>query len=161
MWFLVIAARSNRSWDMWMPWSGLNPAHTLWNVRRRSFDDRVCVVSRGHRSERLNELFRREITQLLIGSLKDPRIIGVSVTGVRVTSDVSMATVFVRSTTDLKDAIEGLEHASGFIRRQLGQSLRLRRVPEFRFVADNTLEHANRIEELLRGTKDGGAHGVD
>jgi len=118
-------------------------------------------VSRGHRSERLNELFRREITQLLIGSLKDPRIVGASVTGVRVTNDVSIATVFVRSTTDLKDAIEGLEHASGFIRRQLGQNLRLRRVPEFRFVADDTLEHANRIEELLRGTKDGGVHGVD
>lgn len=118
-------------------------------------------MSRGHRSERLNELFRREITQLLIGSLKDPRIVGASVTGVRVTNDVSIATVFVRSTADLKDAIEGLEHASGFIRRQLGQNLRLRRVPEFRFVADDTLEHANRIEELLRGTKDGGVHGVD
>jgi len=118
-------------------------------------------VSRGHRPERLNELFRREITQLLIGSLKDPRVIGASVTGVRVTNDVSVATVFVRSTTDLKDVIEGLEHASGFIRRQLGQNLRLRKVPELRFVADHTLEHVNRIEELLRETRDRGVRGVD
>ena len=45
--------------------------------------------------------------------------------------------------------VEGLESAEGFLRRQLGRNLRLRRIPEMRFVADYTLEHARKIENLL------------
>ena len=79
-----------------------------------------------HRSERLGELFRREITRLLLGSLKDPRLDGVTVTDVRATQDLSFATVYIRSDEDVSEGIEGLEHAVGFIRRELGRSLRLR-----------------------------------
>ncbi|MCG8469958.1 MAG: 30S ribosome-binding factor RbfA [Gemmatimonadetes bacterium] len=107
-----------------------------------------------HRAERLNELFRRELTTLVLGGLKDPRLTGVSITGVRAAKDLSFATVYVRDDGDVDAAIEGLEHASGFIRRQLGQVLRLRKIPEFRFVADETFEHASRIEELLRQTRE-------
>ena len=49
----------------------------------------------------------------------------------------------------LDEAIEGLESAEGFLRRQLGRTLHLRRIPEMRFVADHTLEHARKIEDLL------------
>ena len=103
-----------------------------------------------HRGERLGELFRRELTRLLLGPLKDPRLDGVTVTDVRATKDLSFATVYVRSDEDVADGIEGLEHAAGFIRRELGRSLRLRKIPEFRFLPDETPEHASRIEELLR-----------
>lgn len=107
-----------------------------------------------HRSERLGELFRRELTRLLLGSLKDPRLDGVTVTEVRATKDLSFATVYIRSDADVEEGIEGLEHAVGFIRRELGRSLRLRKIPEFRFLSDETPEHASRIEQLLRQVRD-------
>lgn len=107
-----------------------------------------------HRSERLGELFRRELTRLLLGSLKDPRLDGVIVTDVRATRDLSFATVYIRSDEDVSEGIEGLEHAAGFIRRELGRSLRLRKIPEFRFLPDETPEHASRIEELLRQARE-------
>lgn len=103
------------------------------------------------RIQRLNELFRRELSRLVRGGLKDPRVSDVVVTGVRTSGDLSWATVYVRSEppTPVEEAIEGLEHASGFIRRELGRTLHLRKVPEFRFEADETLERAERIERLL------------
>jgi len=110
------------------------------------------------RGERLNELFRRELTGLILGGLKDPRLSGVTITGVRATTDLTFATVYVRSDGPIDEAIEGLDHASGFIRRHLGQILSLRRIPEFRFVADETFEHASRIEELLRQARASDRH---
>lgn len=113
------------------------------------------------RIQRLNELFRRELSRLVRGELKDPRVRGVVVTEVRTSGDLSYATVYVRSEppTPVPEAIEGLEHAAGFIRRELGGALHLRKVPEFRFEADETLERAERIEELLREARapEGGA----
>ena len=102
----------------------------------------------------MGELFRREFTRLLMGSLKDPRLDGVTVTDVRATRDLSFATVYVRSDENVEAAIEGLEHAVGFIRREFGRSLRLRKIPEFRFVPDETPEHASRIEALLRQVRE-------
>ncbi len=110
-----------------------------------------------HRTARLNQLFRREIARLLQGELKDPRVRGVIVAAVRTTPDLSYATVYVRSGegTPVEEAVEGMERAGGFIRRELGRSLHLRKVPEFRFEADRTLEQAGRIEELLREAREG------
>lgn len=114
-----------------------------------------------HRGERLGELFRRELTQLLLGPLKDPRLDGVTVTDVRAARDLSFATVFIRSEQSVDEAIDGLDHAAGFIRRELGRSLRLRKIPEFRFVPDETLEHASRIEELLRQAREADSGSLD
>lgn len=118
-------------------------------------------MSGGHRVERLNELFRRELSRLLISGLKDPRLSDVTVTEVRVSGDLSYATAYVRN--DLGDspeaALDGLEHASGFIRRELGRSLHLRKIPEFRFEIDDTVERARRIDELLRQTREEGPEG--
>ena len=111
-------------------------------------------MSHRHRGERLGELFRREFTRLLMGPLKDPRLEGVTVTDVRATRDLSFATVYVRADEDVEAAVEGLEHAAGFIRRELGRSLRLRKIPEFRFLPDETPEHASRIEALLREVRE-------
>lgn len=107
-----------------------------------------------HRQKRLNELFRRELTGLILGGLKDPRLNGVTISEVRAAKDLSFATVYIRAESGVEEAIEGLDHAAGFIRRHLGQTLSLRRIPEFRFVADDTFEHASRIEELLRQAKE-------
>jgi ribosome-binding factor A len=115
-------------------------------------------VPRHHRADRLNETFRRELMHLIQRRLKDPRVQGVTVTEVRASPDLSHATVFLRSETpvEVEDAIEGLESASGYLRRALGQALHIRKVPEFHFIADQTLERAERIEELLRLVREDG-----
>ena len=104
------------------------------------------------RIERLNEQLRREISDILRRDVRDPRIGLPTVTRVEATPDLVLARVFVRITGSDEEralALEGLDGASAFIRREL-RGLRLRRVPELRFETDRTLEHASRIEELLR-----------
>lgn len=76
----------------------------------------------------------------------------VTVTGVEVTSDVSVARVFVRSLgseEDKKGTMEGLHAAASHVRSELGKSLHLRHIPEIRFERDRTLEKAQRIEAIL------------
>ena len=104
------------------------------------------------RIERLNEQLRREISDILRREVRDPRIGVPTVTRVEVTPDLWVARVFVRAggtPADRAEALEGLDGAAAFIRREL-RGLRVRRVPELRFEIDQTLEHASRIEELLR-----------
>jgi ribosome-binding factor A len=110
-------------------------------------------MSQDKRLLRLNEQFKREISQILLRDVGDPRVGNPLVTGVRVTSDLWVAKVFVRLPTDpgeRRDAMEGLEAAAPFVRRRLGQMLKLRRIPEIRFETDDTLDDAMRIEALLR-----------
>lgn len=115
-----------------------------------------------HRIERLNKMFRRELARLLLTGIKDPRVLGVTVSEVRVTKDLSYATVFVRvdGCEDPAGAVSGLERAAGFIRRELGRSVRVRKMPEFRFETDDTLERASRIEELLRQARESDGRGA-
>ncbi len=104
------------------------------------------------RIERVNHLLREELANLMLRSAKDPRLAAVSIMAVATTSDLKFATVYVRAGGDedaLDDALEGLESAEGFLRRELGRRLRMRRSPELSFKADRTLEHARRIESLL------------
>lgn len=101
---------------------------------------------------RVNQLLLEELASLLRKESKDPRVSTVTITGVETTSDLKHADVFVRTlggAVPVDEAIAGLESAEGFLRRQLGRNLHLRRIPELRFVADHTLEHARRIEDLL------------
>lgn len=106
----------------------------------------------GRRVERLNEQFRRELTEILQGQAKDPRVLGVTLTAVRVAPDLSFARVFVAphaAEAENEEALMGLRAALPFLRKELGARLRIRRVPELRFELDLTLAHAQRIEQLL------------
>ena len=108
------------------------------------------------RLARLNEQFRREITDILRRDVRDPRVKDVVITGVAVTSDLWLARVYVRvagGDEERKEAMKGLDAASNFIRRELGSMLHIRRLPELRFLEDETLEKADRIEEILRGIR--------
>lgn len=105
------------------------------------------------RIERLNEQFRREISDILQFGVKDPRIGHVTVTEARVAPDLSFARVYVRPSGDQEErdaAFEGLEAAAPFIRRELSKRLEVRTVPAIRFEADLALDHAMHIEKLLR-----------
>ncbi len=92
---------------------------------------------------------------LLRGQLKDPGVRDAVVHAVKVSGDLRYARVFVRlgrpdpSEARKKALMKGLGRASGFVRRTLGQRLRLRYTPEIEFVWDDTAERAARIEEIL------------
>jgi ribosome-binding factor A len=107
-----------------------------------------------HRHERIGEEIAHEINAMLAGELKDPRLEGYVVASeVRVQPDLKHARVFVavRGTSkEQSDAIKALEHASGFIRRELVERLQLRRLPELHFALDLSQEHVERIEQLLK-----------
>ncbi|HSH45653.1 MAG TPA: 30S ribosome-binding factor RbfA [Longimicrobiales bacterium] len=120
----------------------------------------------GYRIKRVNEQLRREIAEILLGEVQDPRVGPVTVTGASAAPDLTFARVFVRVTGDdaeQKETLQGLRAASAFIRQELGKRLPLRRVPELRFEVDETLERAQRIEELLSEVvpedPEGGAEG--
>ena len=105
------------------------------------------------RSEKVAEAIQQIVSELLIRGLKDPRIGFVTITGVRMTDDLSMARIFfsvVGSEEDKKNTLAGLKSASGFIRKEVGTQLKLRHVPEIHFRFDDSLERANTIERLLR-----------
>ncbi len=105
------------------------------------------------RTERLNEQLKREIATILLAELKDPRIGAPVVTAVETSPDLTLAKVFVSEPAadepQLRETLEGLRAASGFIRGTLGKRLHIRRVPELRFEADRSLEQGMRIERLL------------
>jgi len=107
------------------------------------------------RNARLNEQIRREVSEILRTRVGDPRVGVPTVTGVAVTHDLWLARIFVRpdptqGSADIPGMLEGLGQAAPFIRRELGRTMRVRRVPELRFEPDVTLEKALRIEQLLR-----------
>jgi ribosome-binding factor A len=109
------------------------------------------------RADKVGELIQVEISSLLLRRIKDPRIGMVTLTRVKVTDDLRIARVFysvIGGDQEKKSSREGLESATGFIRRELGRRLRLRYTPELIFTFDDSLEYGNHIEQLLRGLKE-------
>ena len=110
-----------------------------------------------HRHERVGEEIAHEINAMLAGELKDPRLeVSVVASEVRVQPDMKHARVFISvqgSEKERVDAIKALEHAAGFIRRELVKRLQLRRLPELHFTLDLTQEQVERIEQLLKEMK--------
>jgi ribosome-binding factor A len=114
----------------------------------------------GHRVERIAEEIRNEVSLMLAGELKDPRLAGtVIVTEVRLTPDMRTARVFVQladDDTERATTLAGLKAASGYVRHELVERLQMRRAPEVIFVLDESDERGNRIDELLRKAKETG-----
>jgi ribosome-binding factor A len=110
-----------------------------------------------HRHERVGEEIAHEINAMLAGELKDPRLeVSVVASEVRVQPDMKHARVFISvkgTNKEQSGAIKALEHASGYIRRELVERLQLRRVPELHFALDLSQEHVERIERLLKEMK--------
>jgi ribosome-binding factor A len=104
------------------------------------------------RADRVADLIKMEIADLLLKQVRDPRIGSVTITGVRVTDDLRTARVFfVELGKDMCSAEvrTGLGKATGFLRRELGRRMQLRRVPELLFSYDPSFAYGNRIERLL------------
>lgn len=106
-----------------------------------------------HRAERVADLIRRELGELLEREVKDPRVGFVTVTRVEVTRDLRIARVAVTILGEgpqEKESLRGLAAAQGFLRRELAQRLGLRHTPELEFHLDRSLEAEQRMEALLR-----------
>ena len=105
------------------------------------------------RPKRVAELIREEIGALLTKGLKDPRIGFVSILGVRMSSDLRHANVYVSlygSENEQKSSLIGLRNSAGWVRREIGKRLRLRVTPEIRFFPDDTLDRVYHLEDLFR-----------
>jgi ribosome-binding factor A len=108
------------------------------------------------RSDKVGDLIRKEISEILLGELKDPRIGFVTITKVAVSDDLRVARVYysVFGDEDQKEeSYQGLESAKGYIKRELGRRVRLKYMPDIQFLFDDSLEYGEHIEELLRGVQ--------
>jgi ribosome-binding factor A len=104
------------------------------------------------RGDRVGDLLRAELSDLLLRSIHDPRVKLTSVTQVEVSPDLRRAAVKVSvlgDDTQRQEAIEGLRHARGFLRTELAHRLRLRVTPELVFELDRGAEHSQQISDLL------------
>lgn len=104
------------------------------------------------RVQRISDRIREELSEMMIQEVHDPRLTGISITDVTVDRELAYAEVYVSALEGSERASEvlaGLEHASGFLRRELANRIELRIFPRLRFHWDPTPERAQHIEQLL------------
>lgn len=107
------------------------------------------------RATRVAEQLRGDLMEVFLrGRVRDPAVKDVVVTAVRVSPDLQHARVYVRTLQPLKPrkqerVVEGLERAAGFLRREIGKNLSIRRSPELVFYWDDAVDQGVRIERIL------------
>jgi ribosome-binding factor A len=104
------------------------------------------------RQERMADEIRDIVASCFAGGqMQDPRLQQVTITAVKISPDLQIASVYFRTMPgeDIETAKKGLERAAGFFRAKLAQALDVRRVPVLRFFYDESVEHGSRIEDLL------------
>ncbi len=107
----------------------------------------------GSRAERIADQLKDQVTQLLAFEVKDPAIGLLTVTHVKLTSDLGLAHVYytlVGDDTERRRTARALDRATPFVRRRLAEDMNMRRAPEVRFHYDEDLERQERVATLLR-----------
>ena len=111
-------------------------------------------MAQGHRPDRVGDQIRQELSELLSrGAVHDPGIGFITLTRVKVSPDLQQARVYYTTMGDPKarrETEKALLRATPFFRRQVGNRLQLRRVPELEFRFDESVAHQDRIEQILR-----------
>jgi ribosome-binding factor A len=110
----------------------------------------------GNRPDRVGEAIRDELSQLIARDVHDPGIGFITLTRVKVSPDLQVARVYYTTMGDEKaqqETAKALKRAAPFLRRQLGQRIRLRRVPEVDFRYDESIARGDRIEQILQDLK--------
>lgn len=106
-----------------------------------------------HRLERVNQLIRQELSELLLREVKDPRLSGyISVNSVNTTPDLRYAKVMVSCVCEeerRKEILSALARSAGFFRTVMAKHLKMRRVPELSFVWDTSIERGSHLLELI------------
>ncbi len=110
------------------------------------------------RSDRVGDLIRQEVASMIVhGEIKDYRIGLVSITQVMLSPDLKDAKVYfsqMGSDQEKAKSREGLNSASGYVRRALAKRLSLKHIPTVRFFFDDTLDYADHIDRVLKGIKE-------
>jgi ribosome-binding factor A len=104
------------------------------------------------RLQRIADRVRQELAEMLITRVSDPRLMGVSVTDVKVDRELAFADIYVSAVEGVKrseEILDGLDHANGFLRHELAAKIELRVFPRLRFHWDPTPENADHIEKVL------------
>ena len=114
-------------------------------------------MASNNRTRRIAEEIRRIVSTMLINGIKDPRINSlVSVTDVEVTSDLSYAYIYVSILGgDEESTLDGLKSACGYIRREVGKSIKIRHTPEIIFKIDDSLLKGMYMDELIKKVNNG------
>jgi ribosome-binding factor A len=110
----------------------------------------------GKRSDKVADLIQKEISEMLVKTVKDPRIGFVTITRVAVSEDIRSAKVYfsVAGTPEERErSMKGLDSAKGYVRKELGRRIRLRYTPEVIFKFDPSIEYAIHIGEVIRKLK--------
>lgn len=105
------------------------------------------------RSDKVAEAIHEIVSTLLVRGLKDPRIGFVTVTGVKLTDDLHMATIYysvIGSPEEKEATAAGLDRARVFLRREVGHQLRMKYIPDLVFKYDVSLDYGNKIDSLLQ-----------
>jgi len=105
------------------------------------------------RADRVADLVKQQIAEILRREVHDPRIANITVTDVRLTDDLRSARIYVveLGKDRMSDEVgQGLSKARGFVRRELGKRLQLRYVPELSFFYDSSFEYGSKIDRLLK-----------
>ncbi|MCM8778562.1 MAG: 30S ribosome-binding factor RbfA [Candidatus Omnitrophica bacterium] len=112
------------------------------------------------RAQKVAQVFKKEVSQIIHHELHDPGIGFITITGVEITDDLRFAKIYysiLGSEKEKEETAKALKRSEGFIRKLLGQRVRLRFVPEIRFVSDSSGEYSIHIQEILN--KIGGEKG--
>lgn len=114
---------------------------------------------REKRVQRIGEELRRVLSDIIRSKIKDPRIPEIiSVTNVLVTNDLSFAKIFVEimgTPEEQEAALEGLNSAKGFIKKEISSEVKLRQMPELIFILDETLDINLKMEKLIEEVNHG------
>lgn len=105
------------------------------------------------RDKKIAEEIRREVSQILHFEMSDPRVMGVAVTGVKITSDLGLARVYfaLPGAEERKEAAwQGLKKSAGFVRHLLAERLRIKFIPQIEFFYDESLELEQKINSLFQ-----------
>ena len=101
--------------------------------------------------ERINSSLVEQISYIIAHDVKNPDINFVTITGAKVTSDLSLAKIYfmVLDQSKIKETLSALKDASGYIRHELRERIDIRQIPELEFVYDESIEYGNKIEKII------------
>lgn len=117
------------------------------------------------RADRVGELIREEVARMVVsGEIKDSRLGLITVTGFDISNDLESMTIYVSAMGNAeskKNSLEALLSASRFVRGVLGKRLRMRRIPNLYFKADDSIEYSDRISRILNDLKKEGGGEIE
>ena len=117
----------------------------------------------GKRSVRVGDQILKETSRIILNRVRDPRVDGVTITGIRLSDDLKQARIYfsvIGEKDRIEDAQKGLDSAKGFIKREIGRRMSLRYMPDIHFVYDPSLEGGSHLDKILESLKPNGQENI-